>query len=344
MNYKGRNIDPLLLWDRYVEFPGSLSVDDDTVFLPKVVCPNPEHDTSKRHFQINVTQPTVHCFAYCGISGSYEHAISIIEGCDEREARRIILRNASVRGRVSIRRTSAGRKENSRPAKPADLRYDRFLPAAGLDYLATRGISDSAVAEWELGWDANELRIVIPARDQNNRLRFLIRRATKPRDEPKYLYTEGFPKTSLLFGACHFDLGMVRSRGLVLVEGSLDTIGLSQRGMRNVGAVLGTGISKAQRNIIARMRPPRIYFGFDKDLAGITNIEIAARSLRKYPLFVIRFPKGVSDPQELSTEYDDEEVAKVIYGRSIPLSTWAKRYYPRMLSPNAKRTRRITHG
>jgi hypothetical protein len=90
MIYHGRHIDVLSLWSEYLDLP---DLDHPLPsYLPKVVCPNPRHDTFKRHFQVNTRKPLVHCFAHCGISGSYEHAIETITGCTEKEARRIILR------------------------------------------------------------------------------------------------------------------------------------------------------------------------------------------------------------------------------------------------------------
>lgn len=334
MNFRGRQIDPVELWSKYIDLPANLEIDEQTVFLPKVECPNPEHDTGKRHFQVNVTQPTVHCFAYCGISGSYEKAISIIEGCDEREAKRIILRNSSRSGRsVKPRRRISGRAKQA-ASVVSDLGYERFLPQAGLEYLKSRGISDESVATWELGWDSESLRIVIPARDLNGHLRFLIKRATREKDHPKYLYSEGFPKTSLLFGACQLDLGMVRSEGLILTEGSLDAIDNHRHGLRNTTAILGTGISRAQRAIVAKLRPKRVYLMFDKDLAGVTNIEIAARELRKYPLFVCRYPKGKNDPQELSREEKYRSIE-----RAVPAYSWLRKNFP-----SVQLTRRIASG
>src|SRR5215212_619666 len=164
VRYRGRYIDPVKLWDRYVELP---SGDSSDAFLPKVVCPNPAHDTFKRHFQINVQQPTVHCFAHCGISGSYEHAICVIEGLYEkfkvgeatsekerrrreyrakRQARKIIL------GYISSSRRSRGgsdlrprRKSGGRAVEPVrrtdTLAYETFLPNAARDFVASRGIS-----------------------------------------------------------------------------------------------------------------------------------------------------------------------------------------------------------
>jgi DNA primase len=351
MRYRGRNIDPIALWSRYVEFPSSFRTSD--VFSPKVVCPNPSHDTLKSHFQINLQQPMVHCFAYCGISGSIEHAICVIEGFYEkfdvdltvvktawskkpkersanereqlrrefrakRQARKIIIGSASGKARKSekphVQKKRSGNSGAAKVIPTGEFDYDSFLPPVALEYLTERGITGESIARWELGWLPEEKRIAIPARDENGHLRFLIKRAVLPKQNPKYLYTEGFPKTSLLFGACQIDLGMISSHGLIVVEGSVGTILNHQDGLKNTVAILGTGISEEQRRIIARIRPPKIFLMFDKDSAGIRNIEIAASMLRKYPLFVVRFPKGKSDWDSVTKEEKFRQI-----DRSIPL-------------------------
>lgn len=336
MRYKGRTVDPIQFWNRYIEIPSGVRVDDDA-FLPKAQCPNPEHDTLKKHFQVNAHEPYVHCFAHCGISGSWEHAICIIEGLYEkfkvdlsqcrsawdkqpakrslgerdqlrryqrahREASRIILRASG--GKIGIAEKPQIKKSTGAKAtkviSSSTLEYESFLPQIALEYLKERGITQNSIATWNLGWLSDEKRIAIPARDENNVLKFLIKRAVLPTQNPKYLYTEGFPKTALLFGAGQIDLSMIKSHGLGLVEGSIDTIVQHQHGLKFFGGILGTGISDQQCRIIARFRPRRIYFFFDKDSAGIVNIEIAASKLRKYPTYVIRYPKGKSDPAEVT--------------------------------------------
>lgn len=358
MNYKGRNIDAIGLWSQYVDFPANFTYDERDTFTPKLVCPNPDHDTSKRHFQINMTQPTVHCFAHCGISGSYEHAIAIVEGLYEKlsvdlklaldaldkkprertaneaehikrlfrarkQAGKTILKYA--RGLAKISTASGARKSRSasRTAKAvpsSELQYQSYLPPVALEYLNERGISKESIATWKLGWLPEEKRIAIPAADANGRVRFLIKRGVFSRQQPKYLYTEGFPKTALLFGVCLTDPRMIRSDGLILVEGSFDRISLHQHGLRNSGAILGTGISDDQCRIIARLRPARIYLWFDKDSAGIVNIEIAEKKLFKYPLYVVKYPKGKSDPAELTQR---EKMRQI--GRAIPLRKFKSR-------------------
>jgi 5S rRNA maturation endonuclease (ribonuclease M5) len=351
-----------------VNFPSGTKAGE--TFSPKVQCPNPDHDTLKRHFQVNLTEPKVHCFAHCGISGSYEHAVCVIEGLYEkfkvdqqavrdafdkhpaertanereqlrrreraiRQAKKLILTNAkpsNFTGKPRVRKKVRG--SGTTPAVSTDaLSYERYLPQLALNYIEKRGLSDSAVAKWEFGWLPDEKRLVIPARDLDGKLRFLIKRGVLEKTQPKYLYTEGFPKTSLLFGACYIDLGLVHSDGLIVVEGSLDTIAFHQHGLSNTGGILGTGISDEQVRIIAKLRPPKIILAFDRDAAGIRNIEIASRKLRKYPLYVMRYPSGKNDPQELS-----EKEAKRQISRAVPLSVFNRKAQRRI--PN----RKVIHG
>lgn len=369
MRYRGRSVDVLELWGNYVDFPHSVELDGE--FLPKVKCPNPEHDTHKRHFQINTEQATVHCFAHCGISGSYEHALCVIHGLYDkykveeagnpretkrrkerayREARKIILRHG---GKLEFKKggrpiTEGVEKRRRRRTiatpDPASLSYETYLPAAAVEYIDARGISPRSVSKWGFGWLPDDSHpLVIPARDENGILRFLVKRAIRKGVEPKYLYTEGYPKTHVLFGACFIDPGMIKSHGLILDEGSIDTIMWHQHGLPIAGGILGTGISRKQVRIIDALRPKRIFLAFDKDLAGLQNIEICAAKLRTYPLYVIRFPKGMSDPGDIRS---NEEALRA-YERAIPLSKFVKQVRDMGItfSPNVSRPkRRISVG
>jgi DNA primase len=333
MRFRGREIDAVALWETYCDFPPNMEADGQ--YLSKVKCPNPEHDTDKRHFQVNVQDGLVHCFAHCGISGTFEHAIATIHGLydkfkvteaedsrDEkrrkqrawREAAKIILKHHREGAVTPIRAKKRNSSGATQTVSPGALEYDTFIPAFGMEYLEARKISESSVSAWNLGWLPDEKRIAIPAADERGVVRFLIKRGVTPRQQPKYLYTEGYPKTHLLFGAGQIDLGMVHSHGLIIVEGSLDAIRLHQHGLRNTVAILGTGISEHQRQVIARIKPRKIFLMFDKDSAGVHNIEIASQRLRKYPMFVCRYPKGKSDPAELTKK----EAYRVI-DRSIPV-------------------------
>ena len=315
--FRGREINDIGLWSKYIDVP--VGAEKETYYWDKVQCPNPNHDTQKRHFQVNVMDGLVHCFASCGISGTYHHAIKVIEGCDDRQARKIILGFAgNRRGKATVAKRVTRPVEN--PTGEA-LAYDSFIPQAGLDYLDSRGISAASVARFEIGWCPETLRLVIPARDLRGQTRFLVKRAVRAKQQPKYLYSENAVKTSLLFGACQCDLSAIRSDGIVIVEGSLDAVRLHQHGFSTCVASLGTGISGLQAKILSGLRPRRIVLFFDKDIAGVNGIQMAARRLRgKYPIFVARYPAGKSDPAELSRE----EAVKAIRS-AIQLRTFHRR-------------------
>lgn len=341
MIYNGRAVNVLALWGEYVDLPANIEEPLPT-YLPKVVCPNPAHDTYKQHFQINAKKPWVHCFAGCGISGSYEHALSVIHGYyDEEEdtedgrkrahkkARRLILKQSRVAlgsdvvdisARVGVRKTHDLDSAVAKDQRALEGGAYTFLPKHVIAYLDGRGIDQPSRGKWQIGYDEDEERLVIPAFDARGAFRFLIKRKLKPGSHLKYLYTPGTLKTSLLFGACHFDREALRSLGLILCEGSLDAIRLHQLGFKTAGAILGTGISKRQVRIIDSLSPRRVYLFFDKDSSGVTNILSCVERLHKQKLYVCRFPKHRNDPAEMTRE----EVQRSIE-RALPIHEFMRR-------------------
>jgi DNA primase len=350
INYRGRKLDGAALWEEFVDFPPNADLSGG--FAPLVVCPNPEHGSNKRHFQVNLDKPLVHCFASCGISGTYEKAIAKIKGISEKEARKLIVRHTRVElGPASKRkrRGTDGKVRLARPVdapdKPEDLgSFDRYLPAVALEYLETRGIGGGAISAWGLGWDADDRRIVIPADDERGITRFLIKRAVREKDWPKYLYwPEGATKTAVLFGACKLDRKQVSSLGLVLVEGSLDTICQQEYGVP-AGGILGTGLSDRQAQIIRSFRPKRIYHMFDRDGAGVKNIIMASEKLTSIPNFVCLYPKGKGDPAELT----GKESWRIIEN-AISLSAFKRRLRERgidlkVTKPERRNERKVPIG
>lgn len=270
MIFAGRYIDVLSLWSEYIDTSG---VEYPLpMYLPKAVCPNPKHDAHKRHFQVNTKQGLVHCFAQCGISGTYEHAIQVITGCDAKEARKLILKHsrAVVPGDLRSYGTSGVRKTiNHDDAVALDQRkleggHFQYLPREAREWLDKRGIDTSARGKWEVGWDEDASRIVLPAYDDRRVFKFLIRRSIDGRENFKYLYTDGAIKTSILYGACMIDREQLASRGLVLCEGPLDVVRLHQVGVRTAVAILGTGISAKQLRLIDKLGPKRLYLFLDR--------------------------------------------------------------------------------
>lgn len=318
MIWEGRYIDVLSLWGEFVDLPDNIE-DPLSTFLPKVACPNPEHDTFKKHFQINTRKPLVHCFADCGISGTYQHAISLITGGSERDARRTILRASRIplageiasSGGVGKRKTVSSDSEIEKDRRALAGGRFSYLPSAARDFLDYRGIDGPTRGKWQIGFDEDTERLVIPVFDERNIFRFLIRQRIDGISRAKYLYTPGGIKTGILFGACYLDRQAVRSSGLILCEGPLDTIRLQQMGFQAV-AILGTGVSNHQVRLIDKFHPKRTFLMFDKDEAGVHNVMVAKQRIRKTPLFVCRYPSGKSDPAEMTTSETERSLERAL--------------------------------
>lgn len=368
MRIKGKDIDPIALWGQYCDIkpePGP--------FLNLTFCPNPDHLNSRSPaFQINISKPYVHCFSHCGISGTYEHAICVIEGLYDKfgvteedielarkrwelgeapsikkarskvrtahnAARKVIFQQSGSLSRANKAGSSknaykpgtnnkiraSGRPVKASKPKPEPevitedtLSKYTYLPKEALRYLDKRGINDASRNRWQIGFDEEAQRLTIPVRDRRGRLVFIIRRGIHDWQRPAYLYPPESPKSLLLFGACNLDESMVRSQGMILVEGSIDTIIQHQRGYRNTVGILGSNVSEAQIKLIIRERPKRIYDFFDKDAAGVRAMQSTAPLKSKYPILVVLYPKGDNlDPAKLS-----EQQVEIALRKAVPMA------------------------
>jgi len=316
--YHGRHIDVIALWSQFIDLPDNLP-DPLPTFLPKVVCPNPAHNTVKKHMQVNTKKPLVHCFADCGISGTYEHAIKIITGCDDREAKRVVLRASRIplagevvtAGTDGKRKTIGGDSEVEKDRRALEGGRFTYLPRSARAFLDKRGIEGPTRGRWQIGFDEDAERVVIPAFDERGIFRFLIRQRIDGISRAKYLYTPGAIKTSILFGACFLQRSTLKSLGLILCEGPLDAVRLQQMGLPGV-AILGTGISNKQVRLIDKLSPKRLYLMFDADEAGVHNIHVAKQRIHKVPIAVCRYPRGKADPAEMTSHEAERSVARAL--------------------------------
>jgi DNA primase len=208
-----------------------------------------------------------------------------------------------------------------------------FLPKNALEYLTSRGISEHAILKWGIGYDEETERIAVPGLDERQVFKFLIRRAVG-RQEPKYLYTPGAIKTNILFGLCYLDRTVLESLGLVLVEGSLDTIRFHEHDLGSTLGTLGSGLSRRQVRLIDSLGPRRVYSFFDKDSAGVENVYDVHEKLHgKFPHFVCLFPSDKEDPAELTRKEAWRQIE-----RAIPFGTFNRKV--KGLTRNAALTRR----
>ncbi len=118
--------------------------------------------------------------------------------------------------------------------------------------------------------------------------------------QPKYLNTSDTPVFNKRFNVFAANL-LKKERGLdrvILVEGYMDVVALSQFGVRGVCATLGTALTPEQARLLKRFAP-KVYLSYDGDSAGqhaiLRGLDVLAAE--NIPTRVLDFPDGL-DPDE----------------------------------------------
>ncbi|MBQ6721755.1 MAG: DNA primase [Clostridia bacterium] len=123
---------------------------------------------------------------------------------------------------------------------------------------------------------------------------------TLEKREPKYLNTSDTPVFNKRQGVYAANL-LRQQRHLervILVEGYMDVVSLTQYGVEGVCATLGTALTNEQARLLHRFAP-QVYLGYDGDSAGqhaiLRGLEILEQE--GVPARVLDFPDGL-DPDE----------------------------------------------
>ena len=173
-----------------------------------------------------------------------------------------------------------------------------------IEYLKNRGLSGEVAKKFQIGWappgwnnilnhltkqaipnnlimnsglindsrgkkfDRLRSRITFPIKNRRGQVLGFGGRVVN-NDKPKYLNspeTNIFHKGSTIYGIHEATIGQ-KTSNLIITEGYLDVISLSQAGLTGVVATLGTAITKDQLNLLFR-ETEHLIFCFDGDKAG----------------------------------------------------------------------------
>lgn len=118
--------------------------------------------------------------------------------------------------------------------------------------------------------------------------------------QPKYLNTSDTPVFNKRLGVYAANLLRKERRleRVILVEGYMDVVSLTQFGVKGVAATLGTALTADQARLLKRFAP-QVYLAYDGDSAGqhaiLRGLEILEQA--GVPARVLDFPDGL-DPDE----------------------------------------------
>jgi len=205
-----------------------------------------------------------------------------------------------------------------------------------LDHLGQKGFSKSEVIEAGLAvqkeggkepYDRFRGRVIFPIEDAQGRVIAFGGRGLQPDAKPKYLNSSDtalFHKGSILYRykRAREALGHGEGGGLIVCEGYMDAIALTEAGFGHAVAPLGTALTEDQLALLWRVGPEPVLC-FDGDAAGK---RAAYRSIdRALPflepgksLFFTLLPDGL-DPDDVIRQRGRQVMADML-GAAMPLS------------------------
>lgn len=173
-----------------------------------------------------------------------------------------------------------------------------------VQYLVDRGFNQDTIEYFDIAFSDSKRRIVIPARDERHKVIGFIGRAVDNDVQPKYLYSKGFPRKSILFNLNNAK----RHDSCIIVEGSLDAIKIHQSGFPNVVASLGASITKEHIEKLDRYFDKIIIFS-DNDHAGFSMRDIIIENLYMKNLSIVMYDDvAIKDPGEMSSAQIAEHI------------------------------------
>lgn len=144
-------------------------------------------------------------------------------------------------------------------------------------YWAARGIAPETVAQFKLGFDPAENRVVFPHYYQGSLVGWQKRVTPQAVPAfPKYRNSVGFPKAETLY---NYDRAR-DFRTVVVVESPMSVVRAHSLGFPNVVATFGAKVTAAQIDLLRHW--PEIYVWFDGDTAGLTGEQKLVQGLYRF--------------------------------------------------------------
>jgi DNA primase len=184
-------------------------------------------------------------------------------------------------------------------------------------YLKDKGYTNTDIEQIKLHEAiGNTHTLTIPLREPGGKLRGISVRTISDA-QPKYLYSTGLIKADLLFNL----RAITGKKDLVIVEGLLDALLCSAKGIENVVALGSKTLNKAQLETAVKYGAQKITLCLDNEEQTIPNILNAIKLIQEekpeLKIFVAQLPEGVKDPDELIRKERAEAFKKVI-AEAIP--------------------------
>jgi len=317
----------------------------------------PFHNEKTPSFNVNPARGIYKCFG-CGKAGSAVGFVMEYEHLTYPEALRYLAQkyHIEVKEEEETAEQIAARQRNESLMAVSEFARKYFLEqlqtteghAVGYAYYRTRGIEDSTIQNWSLGWapsgktalveaaraagykdeylvaaglaikqedgsliDKFRERIMFPIHSVSGRVIAFSGRTLKSDNPAKYVNspeTEIYIKSKNLLGIYFAKSSIAKEDRCILVEGNVDVVMMHQMGITNVVASCGTSLTEEQIRLIKRFTE-NITIMYDGDGAGLhAAIRAIGLILKEGMNPRVVFLPDGDDPDSFSRKHTLEEV------------------------------------
>ncbi|MFP4333631.1 MAG: DNA primase, partial [Campylobacterales bacterium] len=316
----------------------------------------PFHDEKTPSFSVSAPKQIYHCFG-CGAGGDAIKFVMEYEKLDYKEA---IEKLATIFNFTLSYEKGSGGRDFSKVLDQINnfFKHELFNNQKALDYLKSRGISESSIEKFEIGYapssakfmnflqnksllvgDVMKAGVIINTQKGyyfrfEDRLMFPIFTPfgklvgfggrTLGEHQAKYLNSPQSPifnKSKLLYGYSQAKDEVYKTNQIILTEGYLDVIMLHQAGFKNAVASLGTALNMGHIPLLKKGEP-EVIMAFDGDSAGVNAAFKASTLLSKNAISgkVALFGEG-KDPADMVKE-DKISQLKMIFEKAPTLESF----------------------
>lgn len=248
----------------------------------------PFHEEKTASFYVNKNKQKFYCFG-CQKHGDIITFLMLFKKINFLDALTYIIKKEKIGTPVNLKNNN----NNLFYKLNKNLIKEFFKKKYIYDFLSSRGISYESIIKFKLGYINDKFttnkeilkqlyqnkkvitfkffnRILFPITNLNGEIIALAGRSLSNKIKPKYinsLDSDFFSKKKTLYGLYDAIKTKKHLDYIIIVEGYIDVIRLSQNGITNVVALMGTSVSK-EHLILLKMLYKKIIFCFDGDLAG----------------------------------------------------------------------------
>jgi DNA primase len=317
----------------------------------------PFHNEKTPSFNVNPARGIYKCFG-CGKAGSAVGFVMEYEHMTYPEALRYLARkyHIEVKEEEETAEQIAARQRSESLMAVSEYARKFFLEqlqtpeghAVGLGYYRKRGIEDTTIEQWSLGWapsgktalvdaaraagykdeylvdaglairqedgqliDKFRERIMFPIHSVSGRVIAFSGRTLRSDNPAKYVNspeTEIYIKSRNLLGIYFAKSSIAKEDRCILVEGNVDVVMMHQMGITNVVASCGTSLTEEQIRLIKRFTE-NITIMYDGDGAGLhAAIRAIGLILKEGMNPRVVFLPDGDDPDSFSRKHTLEEI------------------------------------